>query len=172
MNQKHNKRIAPHQSPEVQAMSDSEIWDHYQELQFTLFDDVPLQSPPPPETPVIIGMPLFSHGAGHCSAAYNSWAISFVSERDLVDFLSVLHVGTIAPLSKRPQLELIEEVHALVESRRAEHSGAPPLQALIQEVNSKLDDLLELKLMSYQEYLDADEDPDWICAHFRSCWSH
>ena len=79
-------------------------------------------------------------------------------------------MGTIAPLSKRPHLELIEEVYALVESRRAEHKGAPPLAALIQEVNAKLDDLLELHLMSYQAYLDAEEDPDWICAHFRSLW--
>jgi len=161
-------RIAPHQNPEVQAMSNHELWDHYQDLQCTLFEDV--HEEPKPDTLVIIGAPLFRSGAGHCSGAYNSWAMSFVSAQDLLDFLSVLHVGTIAPLSKRPHFTLIEEVHALVEARRSEHQGEPPLFELIREVNAKLDDLVALTLMTYQAYLDAEEDPDWICAHFRSCW--
>lgn len=163
-----SERIAPHQNPEVQAMSNHELWGHYQDLQFTLFEDV--HEEPTPDTLVIIGMPLFRSGAGHCSSAYDSWAISFVSAKDLLDFLSVLHVGTTAPLSKRPHLKLIEEVHALVEARRSEHQGEPPLPELIREVNAKLDDLVKLTLMTYREYLDAEYDPDWICAHFSSCW--
>jgi len=168
MSDQHTPRTAPHHSPEVQAMSKDELWGHYQDLQCTLFKDV--REERAPETLVIIGMPLFRSGAGHCSGAYNCWAMSFVSAQDLLDFLSVLHVGTTAPLSKRPHLKLIEEVHELVESRRSEHQGEPPLPELVREVNAKLDDLVELTLMTYQEYLDAEEDPDWLCAHFSSCW--
>jgi len=169
------KRTAPHHSPEVQALDDRGLWEYYQDLMFTHLKDLTHKSLQP-DTIVIQGSPLYRSGAGPCSAAYDSWAMAFESPADLLDFLSILHVPTTPPLSKRPHKELIEEVHQLVERRRAEHEGAPPLQELVTEVNAVLNELIELSLMSFQEYVGEDDedgeggDPDWICGHFRSLW--